>query len=111
MLYWRTLPAEFSSFEVQGLVISALPLVFAAMAQAVVVISGGIDLSVGSLMSVVNVISAEQMLKDPIAFTSVSYRQALLISVLRWRPEPVIFQWLHHPFSNCIVDVCLLFVR
>jgi ribose transport system permease protein len=82
ILYWRTLPANFSSFEVQGLVISALPLVFAAMAQAVVVISGGIDLSIGSLMSVVNVISAEQMLVNPNTFETVSYREALVISVL-----------------------------
>jgi ribose transport system permease protein len=82
LAYWRTLPANFSSFEVQGLVISALPLAFAAMAQAVVVISGGIDLSVGSLMSVVNVISAKAMLENAQTFKTVSYREALLISVL-----------------------------
>jgi ribose transport system permease protein len=50
------------------------------MAQAVVVISGGIDLSVGSLMSVINVISAEQMLVNAETFETVSYREALLIS-------------------------------
>jgi ribose transport system permease protein len=82
ILYWRTLPQNFTSFEVKGLAISALPLVFAAMAQAVVVISGGIDLSIGSLMSVVNVISAKEMLDDPVKYTAVSYREALLISVL-----------------------------
>jgi len=82
ILYWRTLPANFSSFEVQGLVISALPLAFAAMAQAVVVISGGIDLSIGSLMSVVNVISAKAMLENAETFKTVSYREALGISVL-----------------------------
>jgi ribose transport system permease protein len=81
MGYWRTIPANFSSFEIQGLIISALPLAFAAMAQAVVVISGGIDLSVGSLMSVVNVISAEQMLVNAETFETVSYREALVISV------------------------------
>ena len=82
VLYWRTLPANFSSFEVKGLVISALPLAFAAMAQAVVVISGGIDLSIGSLMSVVNVISAKQMLDNPTTFTAVSFRTAIVISLL-----------------------------
>ena len=80
--YWRTLPANFSEFEVKGLVISALPLIFAAMAQAVVVISGGIDLSIGSLMSVINVMSAEWILKDPETLTTVSYRQALVYSVV-----------------------------
>ena len=41
----------FSSFDFQSLVIAALPLAFAAMAQAVIVISGGIDLSVGAQMA------------------------------------------------------------
>ena len=44
------------------------------MAQAVVVISGGIDLSVGSLMSVINVLSAEYMV-------DMSFRQALLYAL------------------------------
>ncbi len=39
---------NFTSFDVQSLVIAALPLAFAAMAQSVVVISRGIDLSVGA---------------------------------------------------------------
>ena len=43
-------------FDLQSLAIDALPLAFAAMAQAVVVISGGIDLSVGSLMGLINVL-------------------------------------------------------
>jgi ribose transport system permease protein len=51
----------FSSFDFQSLVIAALPLAFAAMAQAVIVISGGIDLSIGSLMAVINVLSAREM--------------------------------------------------
>jgi ribose transport system permease protein len=82
VLYWRTIPAQFTSFEVQGLVISALPLCFAAMGQAVVVISGGIDLSIGSLMSVVNVISAKYMLEDAELLTTVSYRESLVIAAL-----------------------------
>jgi ribose transport system permease protein len=82
VVYWRTIPAEFSSFEVQGLVISALPLAFAAMGQAVVVISGGIDLSIGSLMSVINVLSAKYMLEDAELLTAVSYRESLVIAAL-----------------------------
>jgi ribose transport system permease protein len=82
VLYWRTLPAAFTSFEVQGLAISALPLAFAAMAQAVVVISGGIDLSVGSLMSVVNVLSAKYMVENLELLEPVSYRRSLVIAAL-----------------------------
>ncbi len=41
--------------------IGALPLVFAAMAQAVIVISGGIDLSLGVIVAVINVSAASLM--------------------------------------------------
>ena len=51
----------FSSFDFQSLVIAALPLAFAAMAQAVIVISGGIDLSVGAVMALTNCIAARLM--------------------------------------------------
>ncbi|HUQ43199.1 MAG TPA: ABC transporter permease [Candidatus Limnocylindria bacterium] len=45
----------------QGLAISVLPLALAAAAQACAVISGGIDLSVGSMMALANVVSAVLM--------------------------------------------------
>lgn len=75
VLYWRTIPAKWGSFDVQSLAIDALPLAFAAMAQSIVIISGGIDLSVGSLISLVNVISAKYMV-------TASFRHALLIAGL-----------------------------
>ena len=46
---------------IQGLAISLLPIAFAAVAQAIVVISGGIDLSVGSMMALTSVTSAVLM--------------------------------------------------
>jgi ribose transport system permease protein len=51
----------FSSFDFQSLAIATLPLAFAAMAQAVIVISGGIDLSVGAQMALTNCIAAKLM--------------------------------------------------
>jgi ribose transport system permease protein len=48
----------FGSFDIQSLVDGALPLAFAAMAQAAIVLAGGIDLSIGSMMSLINVTSA-----------------------------------------------------
>jgi ribose transport system permease protein len=76
ILYWRaqtTVP--WGPFDVQSLAIDALPLAFAACAQAIVVISGGIDLSIGSMMSLVNVVSARLMV-------DAGFEHALLISVL-----------------------------
>ena len=46
---------------VQGLAISVLPLALAAVGQAIVVISGGIDLSIGAMMALTNVVAASQM--------------------------------------------------
>jgi ribose transport system permease protein len=73
--YWRSLSTQDFAFDIQSLAIDTLPLALAAMAQAVIVISGGIDLSIGSLMAVVNVFSAKHMM-------GMSYREALAFSVL-----------------------------
>jgi ribose transport system permease protein len=73
--YWRSLSEQDLKFDLQAVAVDALPLCFAAMAQAVVVISGGIDLSIGSLMAVVNVVSARAMV-------DMSFRQALAFSLL-----------------------------
>jgi ribose transport system permease protein len=52
---------EFSDFDLESLAMGALPLAFAAAAQTCVVISGGIDLSIGSTMAVANVLAASTM--------------------------------------------------
>src|ERR1700739_3989633 len=64
---------RFSVFDLQSLAMGALPLAFAAAAQAVVVISGGIDLSIGSAMAVANVLAASAMEKA-------SFGQSLLLA-------------------------------
>ena len=62
---------------VQGLAISVLPLALAAVGQAIVVISGGIDLSIGALMALTSVIAASQMLGQ-----SEGFGVAVVIGVL-----------------------------
>ncbi len=64
---------EYGSFDAQSLAMGAMPLAFAAAAQAVVVISGGIDLSVGPMMAVCNVLAAATM-------EDASFGQALLLA-------------------------------
>jgi ribose transport system permease protein len=58
---WALAPVTFTSFDLKTIVIGALPLAFAAMAQAVIVISGGIDLSLGVMVAVINVLAASLM--------------------------------------------------
>ncbi|MFY9971948.1 MAG: ABC transporter permease [Roseiarcus sp.] len=57
----RLVHPDFGPFEIQTLALGALPLALAAAAQAIVVISGGIDLSIGSQIAVANVLSASLM--------------------------------------------------
>jgi ribose transport system permease protein len=65
----------FGAFDVESLVVGALPLAFAAIAQTCVVLGGGIDLSIGAMMAVANVLSARFMVGH-------SLQYALAISAL-----------------------------
>jgi ribose transport system permease protein len=76
VLYWRSATnLPWGPFDVQSVCIDALPLAFVACGQAIVIISGGIDLSVGSLMSLINVVAARWML-------NMSFREALGYALL-----------------------------
>ncbi len=61
LLFTKYIQPDYGVAGVQGLAISVLPLALAAVAQAIVVISGGIDLSVGSMMALTSVVAASQM--------------------------------------------------
>ncbi|HXP13797.1 MAG TPA: ABC transporter permease, partial [Actinomycetes bacterium] len=63
LILWRSsqIPA-FGAFEVRGIVAGTMTLALLAMAQTVIVISGGIDLSVGAMMVLTNCIAARLML-------------------------------------------------
>jgi ribose transport system permease protein len=62
LLFWRIsqLP-DFGNFEIRTITAGTMSLAFLAMAQAVIVISGGIDLSVGSMMVLANCLAAMWM--------------------------------------------------
>jgi len=53
------------SYGLDALAIASLPVAFAAAGQAIVVISGGIDLSIGSVMALTNVIAASLLASYP----------------------------------------------
>jgi ribose transport system permease protein len=57
----KIIQPSYGPIAVQGLGTSVLPLALAAVAQAVVVIGGGIDLSIGSMMALTSVVSATAM--------------------------------------------------
>ncbi|MCY7419067.1 MAG: ABC transporter permease [Chloroflexi bacterium] len=57
----RALRSGFGPADIQSLAIGVLPIIFAAAAQTVCVISGGIDLSVGPVMAFTSVTAAALM--------------------------------------------------
>lgn len=61
LVYTKLIQPSYDASGVQGLAISVLPLALAAVAQAVVVIGGGIDLSIGSQMALTSVVCATMM--------------------------------------------------
>ncbi len=63
LLFTYLIQPSYGAAQLQGLAIGALPLAMAAVAQAIVVISGGIDLSVGSMMALTSV-TAALLMKD-----------------------------------------------
>jgi ribose transport system permease protein len=61
LVFTKLIQPRYGVTGVQGLAISVLPLALAAVAQAIVVISGGLDLSIGSMMALINVVAATLM--------------------------------------------------
>ena len=76
-LFTKAIQPRYGPIPIQGLATSVMPLMLAAVAQAIVVIGGGIDLSIGSMMALTSVVSATLM-KDQ----SEAYGVAVVIGVL-----------------------------
>jgi ribose transport system permease protein len=61
IIFTRIIQPRYGAAGIQGLAIAVLPLALAAVAQAIVIIAGGIDLSIGSMMALTSVVSATMM--------------------------------------------------
>jgi len=61
LVFTKVIQPGYGPIAAQGLGTSVLPLALAAVAQAIVVIAGGIDLSIGSMMALTSVVSATLM--------------------------------------------------
>jgi ribose transport system permease protein len=75
LIVYRLANGRFNSFDAETIAGTAVPLALAALAQAVIVLAGGIDLSIGPLMSLVNVLAATWMV-------NANFPQSLLISLV-----------------------------
>jgi ribose transport system permease protein len=68
LAFTKLIQPSYSALGVQGLAISVLPLALAAVGQAIVVIAGGIDLSIAAMMSLTSVVAAVLMKDRPEEF-------------------------------------------
>ncbi len=67
--WYAALLPKFGAFQINSILKNSLPLVFLAIGQGVVVIAGGIDLGVGSMMVLANSVAALLMEGQPFAMT------------------------------------------
>lgn len=82
LIFTKVINPNYGVTGVQGLANSVLPLAFAAVAQAVVVIAGGIDLSIASIMALTSCITAKLMQDQSPEFGVVVVVGVLLLGLL-----------------------------
>jgi ribose transport system permease protein len=78
----KIIQPNYGAPQLTGLAIAVLPVAFAAVAQAIVVISGGIDLSVASIMALANVTAAVLMEDQGEGFAIAAVLGVLLLGVV-----------------------------
>ena len=66
LLWYATLIPVFGQFQVVSISKNSLPLAYLAIGQAIIVIAGGIDLSLGALLLLANVVAARFMVDQPL---------------------------------------------
>jgi len=82
LLIWKAaLWPTFGEFQVQTILLTALTAALLAIAQAIIVIGGGIDLSVGAMMVLINCLSAYFMLDKPFPVVLLIAAAMLALSV------------------------------
>ncbi|MFM7582383.1 MAG: ABC transporter permease [Caldilinea sp.] len=66
LIWYSTLIPVFGPFQIASITKNSLPLVYLAIGQAIIVVAGGIDLSLGALLLLSNVVAARFMEGQPV---------------------------------------------
>ncbi len=66
LVWYATLIPAFGDFQITSISKNSLPLVYLAVGQAIIVIAGGIDLSLGALLILSNAVAARFMMGQPL---------------------------------------------
>lgn len=106
--FTRVINQSFGVAGIQGSAVSVLPLALAAVAQAIVVIAGGIDLSIASMMALTSVVGASLM-KDQGAEVTVAVAIGVMVlGLLLGAVNGTLIVWTRVP--DIIVTLAMLFV-
>ena len=65
LVWYANLIPKFGTFQITSISKNSLPLIYLAIGQAIIVIAGGIDLSMGALLLLSNAIAARLMEGQP----------------------------------------------
>jgi ribose transport system permease protein len=82
LVFTKLIQPTYDARGIQRLAAAVLPLALAAVAQAVIVIAGGIDLSIASMMALTSVVAAETMNHQGEAFGVAVVIGVLLLGLL-----------------------------
>lgn len=108
LAFTRYIQPNYDAPEIQSLAISILPLALAAVAQAIVVISGGIDLSIGSMMALCSVVGAKLMQDQPFEMTVLVVLGVLVLGLILGTINGAIVVLTRVP--DIVVTLAMLFV-
>lgn len=108
LLVTRLIQPTYGASGLESLARAALPMAFAAVAQAVIVIAGGIDLSIGSMMALTNVAAAVMMQGQSEEFGVVAVVATLLLGILLGAVNGVLVVVTRVP--DIVVTLALAFV-
>jgi ribose transport system permease protein len=107
-VFTRMIQPNYGAPGVQSLAISVLPLALAAVAQAIAVLSGGIDLSIGSMMALTSVVSATLMQGQSTEMTVLVVIGVILLGVLLGAVNGSLIVLTRVP--DIVVTLAMLFV-
>ena len=108
LLFTKIIQPNYGLAGIQGLAISVLPLALAAAAQAIVVISGGIDLSIGSMMALTSVTAAVLMKGQSDEFGLLVVVGVLLLGLLLGAVNGILV--VATRVADIVVTLAMLFV-
>jgi ribose transport system permease protein len=107
-IFTKLINSNYGAGSLQGQAVNVLPLAFATVAQTIVVISGGIDLSIASMMALTNMVAATQMLGRSDEIGVGIFIGVLLLGAFLGAVNGVLIVWTR--VADIIVTLAMAFV-